>query len=162
LLHASDRIALRLQQAPDAAQQLKVRRPVVAASAAPLHRLKLGKLRLPKTQHVLLDAQFLRHFADVAKCLHCLWQATTPIDCKCLNLRSYYSAALRRPSPSLMRSFMMLLGRKTSTRRGVIGTSWPVLGFRPTRSPFWRMLNDPKDDSLTASPSASRSESTLI
>ena len=34
-----------------------------------------------------------------------------------------YSAALRRESPELMRPFMMLLGRNTKTRRGVIGTS---------------------------------------
>ena len=44
---------------------------------------------------------------------------------------------------------MMLLGRNTSTRRGVIGTSWPVLGLRPTRWPFWRMPKEPNEDSLT-------------
>ena len=46
-----------------------------------------------------------------------------------------YSAALTllAERPSLIRSFMILLGRKMSTRRGVIGTSWPVFGFRPTR-----------------------------
>lgn len=48
-----------------------------------------------------------------------------------------YSALLpRRERPELIRSFMMLLGRKTSTRRGVMGTSLPVLGLRPMRSPF--------------------------
>ena len=51
-----------------------------------------------------------------------------------------------------MRCFMMLLGRNTSTRRGVIGTSWPVLGLRPTRSPFWRMPKEPKEESFTDSP----------
>ncbi len=49
---------------------------------------------------------------------------------------------------------MMLLGRKTSTRRGVIGTSLPVFGLRPTRSPFWRMPNDPNEESFTCSPRA--------
>ena len=47
-----------------------------------------------------------------------------------------YSAALRRDRPPLMRSFMILLGRNTNTRRGVIGTSSPVLGLRPIRCPF--------------------------
>ena len=53
-----------------------------------------------------------------------------------------------------MRSFMMLLGRNTSTRRGVIGTSCPVFGLRPTRWPFWRMPNEPNEDSLTVWPAA--------
>ena len=53
-----------------------------------------------------------------------------------------------------MRCFMMLLGRKTKTLRGVIGTSCPVLGLRPMRWPFWRMPNEPNDDSLTERPAA--------
>lgn len=41
---------------------------------------------------------------------------------------------LARPAIELLIFvFMMLLARKTSTRRGVIGTSWPVFGLRPTR-----------------------------
>ena len=48
-----------------------------------------------------------------------------------------------------MRCFMMLLGRNTSTRRGVIGTSSPVFGLRPTRWPFWRMPKEPNEESFT-------------
>ena len=59
-----------------------------------------------------------------------------------------------------MRSFIMLLGRKTKTRRGVIGTSSPVLGLRPMRSPFWRMPNEPNEDSFTESPRAKLAEIT--
>src|SRR5262245_47715582 len=55
----------------------------------------------------------------------------------------------------------MLLGRKTSTRRGVIGTSCPVLGLRPTRCPFLRMLKELNEESLTAWPSARLSDNTL-
>ena len=53
---------------------------------------------------------------------------------------------------------MMLLGRNTRTRRGVIGTSSPVLGLRPIRSPFWRMPKEPNEDSLTDSPRARLAE----
>ena len=53
---------------------------------------------------------------------------------------------------ALMRSFMILLALKTITRRGVIGTVSPVLGFLPTRSDFWRSPKEPKDESLINSP----------
>src|SRR6266481_2979047 len=54
--------------------------------------------------------------------------------------------------PALIRAFKTWLGRKTRTRRGSIGTSWPVLGLRPTRPPFLRTPNVPKDEILTCSP----------
>ena len=47
------------------------------------------------------------------------------------------------------------LGRKTSTRRGRIGTSTPVLGLRPMRRPFWRTEKVPKPLILTDSPASS-------
>ena len=40
--------------------------------------------------------------------------------------------------------------RNTSTRRGMIGTSWPVFGLRPTRWPFWRTAKVPNEEILTA------------
>ena len=52
----------------------------------------------------------------------------------------------------------LLLGRNTSTRRGVMGTSWPVLGLRPTRSPFLRMPKEPKEESFTDRPDARLAE----
>ena len=42
--------------------------------------------------------------------------------------------------------------------RGVIGTSMPVLGLRPTRSPFMRTMNEPKEESLTTSPPITAAE----
>ena len=42
-----------------------------------------------------------------------------------------------QPAPT-MRSRIIWLARKVSTRRGAIGTSTPVLGLRPTRSPLSR------------------------
>jgi hypothetical protein len=54
--------------------------------------------------------------------------------------------------------FKTLLGLKTMTRRGEIGTSSPVLGFLPIRSPLERMTNDPNDDNLTDSPRSKQSE----
>src|SRR5688500_6302713 len=60
-----------------------------------------------------------------------------------------------------MRCFMMLLGLKTVTRRGGIGTSRPVLGLRPTRSPLSRTMNDPNDESFTVSPAMIASQISL-
>ena len=46
----------------------------------------------------------------------------------------------------LIRFLSTCEARKTSTRRGRIGTSSPVLGLRPTRRPFWRTAKLPKVD----------------
>ena len=72
LLYALDGIARGLQQVPYAAQELNVGRPIVAPAAAALHRLELGKFSFPEAEHVLSDAEFGRHLADVAKCFRCL------------------------------------------------------------------------------------------
>jgi hypothetical protein len=50
--------------------------------------------------------------------------------------------------------FRIAEGLNTITRRGEIGTSTPVFGFRPRRCPFFLMMNDPNDASLIASPFA--------
>src|SRR5262249_12392700 len=47
-LHATDGIALAVEQATDALEQIDVIGAVVAAAAAPLHRLDLGEARLPE------------------------------------------------------------------------------------------------------------------
>src|SRR6185369_9399943 len=65
------------------------------------------------------------------------------------------------PEPLLTRSLRTWDERKTKTRRGLIGTSSPVLGLRPTRSPFMRTRKLPKDEILTLSPRASASEISL-
>src|SRR5262245_9268273 len=55
-------------------------------------------------------------------------------------------------SPELIRCLRIADGLKTITRRGEIGTSVPVFGFRPMRCPFLRTMNDPNDDNFTVSP----------
>ena len=42
----------------------------------------------------------------------------------------------------------MFEGLNTITRRGVIGTSTPVFGLRPIRSPLERTTKDPKEEEL--------------
>src|SRR5262245_45719601 len=62
------------------------------------------------------------------------------------------------PSASvLIRCLRIADGLNTITRRGEIGTSFPVFGLRPTRSPFLRTTNDPNDDSFTVSPRSRQS-----
>ena len=51
-------------------------------------------------------------------------------------------------------AFNTLDGLKTSTRRCMIGTSTPVFGLRPMRSPLSRTRHEPNEDSLTVSPVA--------
>src|SRR5262249_51662706 len=48
-------------------------------------------------------------------------------------------------------------GLNTITRRGEIGTSFPVFGLRPSRCPFLRTTKDPNDESLTVSPRSRQS-----
>src|SRR5712672_510329 len=57
----------------------------------------------------------------------------------------------------LMRCLRMADGLNTITRRGEIGTSFPVLGLRPTRCPFLRTTTEPKDDNFTVSPRSRQS-----
>src|SRR5262249_58587002 len=65
---------------------------------------------------------------------------------------------LRAPSmPELIRCLRIADGLNTMTRRGEIGTSLPVLGFRPSRWPFLRTTKEPNDDSFTVSPRSRQS-----
>ena len=57
-----------------------------------------------------------------------------------------------------LRLFIKCEGRNVSTRRGLIGTSWPVFGLRPTRADLLRMENVPKDEILTCSPCTNASD----
>src|SRR5579864_9031356 len=59
--------------------------------------------------------------------------------------------------PELMRCLRIAEGLNTITRRGEIGTSLPVLGFRPTRCPFLRTTKEPNDDNFTVSPRSRQS-----
>src|ERR1700742_3851052 len=57
----------------------------------------------------------------------------------------------------LIRDLRTFDARKTSTRRGRIGTSCPVFGFRPTRWPLSRTVKLPNDEIFTDSPRANAS-----
>jgi hypothetical protein len=50
--------------------------------------------------------------------------------------------------------FIIADALKTNTRRGKIGTSTPVFGFRPMRWRLLRTVNVPNDDNFTVSPRA--------
>src|SRR5262245_34704036 len=165
LLHPANGVAVAIEQETDAAQERHILGAVIAPAPAPLHGFELCELALPEAQHVLRDRQFFCNFADGAKRLGRL---VHPSSSPAIKSRRYaYSAAFLRDSASLMRCFMMLLARNTSTRRGVIGTSWPVLGLRPMRCPLSRIPNDPNEDNFTVSPRSrlamiSRSTSSTI
>jgi hypothetical protein len=47
--------------------------------------------------------------------------------------------------------FIIAEALKSTTRRGAIGASTPVFGFRPMRWPFMRTVNVPNNDSFTIS-----------
>src|SRR3984893_475657 len=65
------------------------------------------------------------------------------------NAQASSSSATALP---LIRALSTFDGLKTMTRRSVIGTSIPVLGFRPIRSDLERTKNRPNEDNLTDSP----------
>src|SRR5258707_12427513 len=61
------------------------------------------------------------------------------------------------PGAPLIRDLRTFDARKTSTRRGRIGTSCPVFGLRPTRWPLSRTVKLPNDEIFTDSPRAKAS-----
>src|SRR6202045_4858280 len=65
------------------------------------------------------------------------------------NAQASSSSATAKP---LIRALSTFDGLKTMTQRSVIGTSIPVLGFRPIRSDLERTKNRPNEDNLTDSP----------
>src|ERR1700730_8214553 len=75
--------------------------------------------------------------------------------------RDYAVAARSRyliSSPSgLMRCLRIADGLNTITRRGEIGTSLPVFGFRPILWPLLRTTKEPNEDNFTVSPRSRQS-----
>src|SRR5262249_39845901 len=65
-LHPADRVALAVEEVADAAQEIDVVRPVVAAAAAALHRAGLGKPALPEAQPLLRHVEIGSDPADGA------------------------------------------------------------------------------------------------
>src|SRR5436190_7303998 len=57
----------------------------------------------------------------------------------------------------LINDFRTFDARKTRTRRGRIGTSCPVFGFRPIRWPLSRTVKLPNEEIFTDSPRANAS-----
>ena len=114
LLDAADRIAVLVEQAVDAPGQRDVVGPVIAAVAGALQRPQLREARLPIAQDMLRDAEVAGEFADRPEGLSLL----------------RIGSAMRGLSPvRAIRSRMIWLARKVSTRRGAIGTSTPVFGI---------------------------------
>src|SRR5262249_27624875 len=66
-LHATDGVALAVEQMTNAAQQVDVFRTIVTPAAAALHRPDLGEAALPKPQHSLRQIEFVRDLADRTK-----------------------------------------------------------------------------------------------
>src|ERR1700755_1056803 len=77
-LHPADGVALAVEQAADALEQVDVVGAVIAAAAAALHRLDLGESGLPEPQHVLRNVEFLRYFADGSERIRRLVQMPNP------------------------------------------------------------------------------------
>src|SRR5579875_2151726 len=140
-LHAANGIAFAVEQMADAAQKLDVVGTIVAATAPALHRLDLTKPRLPETQHMLRQVEFLRRLADGTKRIRRLVvQGDTPAAANgTRDVDERYGLAAARQvvderlSPPLIRCLRIADGLNTMTRRGEMGTSLPVLGLRPMR-----------------------------
>jgi len=67
LLHAANGVALKMQQVPDAPQQIEILGTIVPAPAPALHGLDLGELLLPEPEDVLRNVQFFRNLADCSE-----------------------------------------------------------------------------------------------
>src|ERR1043166_3642756 len=153
LLHALDGVAVGIKQPVDAAQQIDILGPVVAPATGPLQRTHLREFCLPEAQHVLRHVELRGHFANGAKGFRRLgaghgggrWHGD-------------HSSASNTGVWPLITAFSTWLGRNTSTRRGAIGTSSPVLGLRPMRCDFCRTAKVPNEESLTVSLRASAAQ----
>src|SRR5262249_37639575 len=169
-LRAADRVALAIEEVLDAAQKIDVIGPVVAPAAATFQRLDLLKPRLPEAQDVLRQVQIVRDFADCPECIRRLFTTAYPLLAGRGLQRLPPLLAPRddpgKPPPcygvpppefALIRCFRIADGLNTITRRGEIGTSFPVFGLRPIRCPFLRTTKEPNDDNFTVSPRSRQS-----
>src|SRR5262245_9800231 len=77
-LRAADGVTLGVEQVLDAAQQVDILGPVVAAAPGPLHRLDLREPAFPEAQHVLGNVELVRDFADGTKSVWCLFHGPVP------------------------------------------------------------------------------------
>src|SRR5437773_6186087 len=158
-LHTLDRIPLVIEQAANLAQQFHVLRPIIAPPAAPLQRPDLGELGFPETQDMLGNLELVGHLADGAKGAGRFFDP--PARGRWPGRRGvlgFWLAGGHRGAQEaapLTRFFRTCEARKTRTRRGLMGTSWPVLGLRPIRWPLRRTKKLPNEDIFTVSPRVS-------
>src|SRR5262245_29044004 len=103
-LHPADRIALAVEQMPDASQEVDVVRAIIATAAAALHRLDFTETAFPEPQHMLRHIQIGGHFADGAECVRRLLH------------RALLLCDAWIPWPSLAKPCLALLG-----------PAWPLL-----------------------------------
>ncbi len=165
-LHAADGVALAVQEAADALEQVDVVGAVIAAAAAALHRLDLGETRLPEPQHMLGNVEVVGDLADGAECIRRLvqtrpslrlahdpekWYGFPTRSCAKDNSVVFVAAVAGDRWPLIL-CLRIADGLNTITRRGEIGTSVPVFGLRPMRWPFLRTMKEPNEDSFTVSP----------
>src|SRR5690606_11877082 len=127
-------VALAVDQPVDRLHQRDVLGAIVAPATAAFERAEHRELLLPVAQHVLADAERVRDLADRAQRVGRL---------------AVVEGERSAHAPFAIRSLSFWLARKVITRRGVIGTSIPVLGLRPTRSRLSRRMKLPKPEILT-------------
>src|SRR5690606_20061753 len=167
LLDALDRVAVVVKKRTDAAQKIDILRPVIAPPAAALQRADLAEFALPESEDVLRHIQLGCDLADGPESIwRFLYRQTKPLltflnpiseadmlrQGPCSRAFAHSAAAALPLKALLMRSLSTWLGRNTRTRRGLIGTSSPVLGLRPIRPPFCRTEKEPNEESFTVSP----------
>src|SRR5262249_16429575 len=150
-----DGVALAVEQMVNAAQQVDVVGTIVAAAAAAFHRPDLWKTTLPESQHMLRDAEIVGDLTDSTEGLGGFFQGPLPSATSPWIIHSAPPAA--PPVPLLMRCLRIADGLNTITRRGEIGTSFPVFGLRPIRWPFLRTTKEPNEDNFTVSPRSRQS-----
>jgi hypothetical protein len=66
-LDAANGVPFGIQQEPDAAEQVDIVGPVIAAAAAALHRLDLSETALPKPENMLRHVEVVGDLADRAE-----------------------------------------------------------------------------------------------
>src|SRR4029077_18379281 len=144
----------------NSAQKIDVIGAIVTPAATALHRFDFVEAAFPKAQHVLRRIEFVCHFTDGTKCV---WRLVVQSDLTPLWIFTLLLKQTRESQASsatawpLIRCLRIADGLNTITRRGEIGTSLPVLGFRPMRWPFLRTTNEPNEDSFTVSPRSRQS-----
>ena len=130
-LHTADGVTFAVKQMAHAAQQIDIFGTIKAPTATAFHRPNLREPAFPETQHVLRHVDFVGDLADGAECPRRFVHWPVPRkDSRSLPPRYGVTSAA---ASELIRCLRIAEGLNTITRRGEIGTSLPVFGFRPIR-----------------------------